>query len=309
LFDLNLFDGIAEKIFDADLNTLTTVKTGGKAKVLLSPQSKEQLIEILKTVKQNNLPFFILGKGSNVLASDKGFNGVVIKPGRFLSQIFFENDLVVAEAGATTAMLANFAMQYGLTGVEFLSTIPASVGGAVAMNAGCFGYTVGEKVEKVVAVDEKGEHVFYANQLMFDYRTSIFQDNGMVITKVYFKLVPSDTKEVEKTMAKLLSLKRSLQPLDFPSFGSVFKRHEGISPAIMIDKLGFKGFAVGGAKVSEKHAGFFVNTGKATTEDFLTLINIVGNKVYEVYGVKLETEVKYLGDTDDLGRLSYSYGI
>jgi UDP-N-acetylmuramate dehydrogenase len=206
-------------------------------------------------------------------------------------------------------MLSHFAMQYGLSGAEFFSTIPATVGGAVAMNAGCFGHCVADRVQKVVAVDEKGEHVFYANQLMFDYRTSIFQNNGMVIIKAYFKLTQSDKKKVEEVMAKLKSLKRNLQPLDLPSFGSVFKRHEGISPAYLIDKLGFKGFSVGGAKVSEKHAGFFVNTGKATTEDFLTLINIVGSKVYEVYGVKLITEVKYLGDADDLGRLSYSYGV
>ncbi len=309
MFYEDLFDDEVEMIFDADLNTLTTVKTGGKAKVVVSPNSSEQLIKIIRIVKQNKIPFFILGNGSNVLASDKGFNGVIIKPGRFLSQIFFEKDLIAAEAGATTAMLANFAMQYGLTGAEFLSTIPATVGGAVAMNAGCFGYTVKDKVQKVIAADENGEHVFYANQLMFGYRTSIFENNGMVIIRAYFKFEQSDKEKVEEVMAKLKSLKRNLQPLDFPSFGSVFKRHEGISPAIMIDKLGFKGLTVGGAKVSEKHAGFFVNTGKATTEDFLTLINIVGSKVYEVYGVKLKTEVKYLGDTDDLGRLSYSYGV
>ena len=285
-----LFDDVK---LDVDLKTLTTVKTGGKADVLVRPKSIEQLIDVLKFCADNDLPYFVLGEGSNLLASDEGYHGVLLSLSPYFCQIGLSDGKVFAGAGAKTSMLCAFCLKYQLSGAEFMASIPASVGGATVMNAGCFGQTFSDVVYKVEAVNKYGTKTFLANELQYDYRHSVFMQNDYVITKVFFDFFT--------------------QPRDYilqkPSFGSVFKRCELGSPAKLIDELGFKGFCYNGAKVSEKHAGFFINHKNATTNDFLTLIDIVGQKVLKEYGIILEPEVKYLGDKDDLGRLSYTHNL
>jgi len=295
--------------FDVDLKTLTTVKTGGKAKVLVRPKNLQQLVNVLKFCVQNNLAYFVLGEGSNTLASDEGYNGVLLSLSPYFCQIGFEDGKVFADAGAKTSMLCAFCLKYQLSGAEFMASIPASVGGATVMNAGCFGQTFSDVVYKVEAVSIEGAKTFFADDLAYGYRHSVFTNNGYIVTKVFFDFKPQPRDYILQKIKNITLAKRTTQPLSKPSFGSVFKHCELGSPAKLIDDLGFKGFCYNGAKVSEKHAGFFINHKNATTNDFLTLIDIVGQKVLDEYGVILEPEVKYLGDKDDLGRLSYTHNL
>ena len=294
-----------------DMKTLTTVKTGGIAEVLFRPQDLSQLQRAITFAVDNSLPYFLLGEGSNCLASDDGYSGVLIKLSPYFCQIAFDGDLVVAGVGAKTAMLSAFCLKYQLSGAEFMSSIPASVGGATAMNAGCYGQCVADCVEMVEAVNHLGIKYFDKKEISFDNRKSIFLTNGYAVTRVFFKFKPKARDAILQKMKSIAVAKKSSQPLTQPSFGSVFKGcpTAQYAPAEMIDALGFKGFCFNGAKVSEKHAGFFINEKHATTNDFLTLIDIVGQKVWEHYGVLLSPEVRYLGDKDDLGRLSYTHNL
>lgn len=303
-----LFDDVK---LDVDLKNLTTVKTGGKADVLVRPKSIEQLIDALKFCTDNKLPYYVLGEGSNTLASDEGYHGVLLSLSPYFCQIGFKDGKVFAEAGAKTAMLCAFCLKYQLSGAEFMASIPASVGGATVMNAGCFGQTFKDVVSEVEAVNANGVKTFFANDLLYDYRYSRFlaKDNDYVITKVFFDFKAQPRDYILQKIKNISLAKKTTQPLSKPSFGSVFKHCELGSPAKLIDDLGFKGFCYNGAKVSEKHAGFFINNKNATTNDFLTLIDIIGQKVLDEYGVMLVPEVKYLGDKDDLGRLSYTHNL
>lgn len=294
-----------------DLKTLTTVKTGGVAEILFRPQDVAQLQRALAFAVESGLSFFVLGEGSNCLASDDGYSGVLLKLSPYFCQISFEDGLVVAGAGAKTAMLAAFCLKYQLSGAEFMASIPASVGGATVMNAGCYGQCVADCVEKVKAVNYQGEKIFDKSEIAFGNRESVFLKNDYVITQVYFKFRPKPREAILQKMKSIALAKKSSQPLTKLSFGSVFKGCPSapFAPAQMIDELGFKGFCFNGAKVSEKHAGFFINEKNATTNDFLMLIDIVGQKVLDSYGVLLVPEVRYLGDKDDLGRLSYTYNL
>ena len=302
----NIFPSCELKV---EMKTLTTVKTGGRAEVLFRPTNDEQIVQAIRFAQQNGLSYFALGEGSNCLASDDGFSGILLKLNPYFCQIGFEGDLVVAYAGAKTAMLSAFCLKYQLSGAEFLASIPASVGGAMVMNAGCFGQCMADFVVAVEAVNQDGKKRFDKKELEFDYRSSVFLKNGFVVTKVYFEFKQKPKEFIAQKMRDIALAKKSTQPLSKPSFGSVFRRCELGSPAKLIDELGFKGFSFNGAKVSEKHAGFFVNDKDATTNDFLMLIDIVGQKVLDCYGVMLSPEVRYIGDNDDLGRLSYTYNL
>ena len=308
-------DADFQSVFDrcqqnVDLKTLTTVKTGGVAKWLFRPQNEEELLKILAFAQKNGKPYFVLGEGSNCLASDDGYSGILIKLSPYFCQISFDGDLVVADAGAKTSMLSAFCLKYQLSGAEFMASIPASIGGATVMNAGCYGQCMADCVEMVQAVNPCGTKYFDKSQLGFGYRESVFLNSDYVVTKVFFKFRQKPRELVLQRMKNIALAKKSSQPLTKPSFGSVFKRNPtGLAPAEMIDALGFKGFAFNGAKVSEKHAGFFVNDNHATTNDFLMLIDIVGQKVKGQYGVLLNAEVRYLGDKDDLGRLPYTHDL
>lgn len=293
---------------DVDFKKLTTVKTGGKARVLLRPTCAEDVVRAIKFTKETNVPIFVIGAGSNCLASDDGYDGVLLKLSPYMCQIDFCGNMVKVGAGARTSMLYSFCLAHRLGGCEFLANIPGTVGGATVMNAGCFGSCAADVVVGADVVDRDGNIVrIDADGLHFSERSSIFSDGESVVTDVYFSFFPSSTEDIIGRYEEIAVRKRLSQPVDKPCFGSVFKRTEKGSAAALIDRLGFKGFAINGAKVSEKHAGFFINENNATTGDFLTLIDIVGQTVRDRYGVVLSPEVVYVGVSDDLGGLPYSH--
>ena len=294
---------------NADFKKLTTVKTGGKAKVLFRPTCENDIAAVIKFSHDNGAPIFVIGGGSNCLAADEGYDGIVLKLSPYFSQIDFCGEVVKAGAGARTAMLYSFCLANELGGCEFLANIPGTVGGATVMNAGCFGSCIADVVTGADAVSEKDGKFTHLerDELKFSERRSVFSDGEYVVTAVYFSFSHSGKKEIIKKYNDIALAKRASQPLDKPSFGSVFKRTETGSAAVLIDALAFKGFSINGAKVSGKHAGFFINEKNATTDDFLTLIDIVGQKVRDRYGIILSPEVVYVGNQDDLGRLPYAH--
>lgn len=305
-FFANEFEKVS---FDVPLKNVTTFRIGGPCSVLVEPLNQEEIKKALAFCKNNGVKYFILGNGSNVLASDSGFDGVIVKLGVRFAQLWEEEGVLFAQSGAFTKSVFDFALKNELGGTEFMAAIPSSVGGAVVMNAGCFGSEISDIVSRVWATDGKDDRVFSHDEIGFSYRDSVFQKNGFVITKVEFDLKPSSRNYILRLADELKTAKRLSQPLEFFSAGSVFKRPECGFAASLIDRCGLKGKKIGDAQISEKHAGFIVNRGKATCGDVLQLVQIAKSKVRADFGVDLQLELKLLGDTDDIRRLSYSYGV
>lgn len=295
--------------FDASLKKLTTFRIGGNCAVLAKPRSVAEIDKTLALCRSYDVQYAIIGNGSNILAADEGFDGAVIKLGGGFAQISAEGNSLFAQSGASLKSVYNFALLQGLSGAEFLSAIPASIGGAAFMNAGCFGSEMKDIVKRVKATDGQTERVFERDELGFDYRYSVFQDNGFVITGVELELHPAPKKYIQKLAAELQTAKRLTQPLEFFSAGSVFKKPQGAFAGQLVDKCGLKGMRVGDAEVSPKHAGFIINRGHATCRDVLKLTEIVKTRVKALYGVDLQLELQLLGSTDDIRRLPYAYDI
>ncbi len=273
----------------------TSFKIGGNPDLFVTPQSIEELAIVLDFLKTENIEYFILGKGSNLLVSDKGIAGAVISTQR-LDKITVEGDTVTAGAGASLAAVCVAAMKNGLTGLEFAYGIPGSVGGAVYMNAGAYGGEMSQVVLSAKGIDLNGKLVDIAlDGMQLGYRTSIFKKNGTVVTEITFKLTYGNSDEIQSKMEDFMGRRRDKQPLQYPSAGSTFKRPEGYFAGALIEKNGLKGARVGGAMVSEKHAGFVINYDNATAKDVLTLMEEVQKKVLEADGVTLEPEIIYVG--------------
>lgn len=270
----------------------TTFKVGGEAEFFIRVKNNSELSVVLDYVKAKGIYHFILGKGSNLLVSDKGIQGAVIALGGEFSEIKLIDEATVwAGAGASLTALCNFALENHLSGLEFAYGIPGSVGGAVFMNAGAYG---GEVKDVIASADciLKGRAVTYGKKSMeLGYRTSVFKTNSAVITGAVFKLNKSSKEEIKERMTDLLNRRKSKQPIEYPSAGSTFKRPEGAFAGTLIESCGLKGTAVGGAQVSEKHAGFVINKGGATAADINELIALIQKKVKEETGYFLETEV------------------
>ena len=279
---------------EIELKDYTTFGVGGKAKNAFFPTNIKQLEKIIFLSKCYGLPYYVLGRGSNTLASDDGYGGVLIALRNNFSQIDFKGETITAQAGALTCQLAKLACEKSLCGAEFLALLPASVGGAVTMNAGCFGYSFSDLIVSVEATNGNGIEIFTANKCGFGYRKSIFQENGYVIGSVKLKLKRADKQNIE-TLTSSLRAKKYSQPLGERTAGSVFLNGE-IPSAKLIDECGLKGFKLGGAEISAKHANFIVNKSNATQKDISTLIDIVKNTVFEKKGIILNTEIKFLGD-------------
>lgn len=307
LSNLEIFSGIealigdgadAEKriMKDVSLSQLTTFKTGGPADIVVRPSCADELASVTAFLRKNEIPFIVLGNGSNVLASDEGFRGVVIVIGNEMAEISVsEAGTVSAEAGAMLGEVARAAARNSLTGLEFASGIPGSIGGGVFMNAGAYGGEMADVVENVTAVMPDGSiKVFEKNELDFAYRHSVFCDNGAIIIRVEMKLAEGNEEEILAQMKELNRKRVEKQPLNYPSAGSTFKRPEGYFAGKLIEDSGCKGLTVGGAMVSPKHAGFVVNKGGASSEDILELIRLVQMRVKDEFGVDLETEVKLI---------------
>ena len=272
----------------------TTFKTGGKADVFIQPSSAEQLSLLLRFCSEQGLSPFILGNGSNLLVSDDGIRVPVIAVGEGLDTLCLLDDTTVfAGAGTPLIRLCKFALEHCLSGLEFAYGIPGSVGGAVFMNAGAYGGEMRDVVVRAEHLTMRGEPgACEGDTLEFGYRSSIYKTTPCVITGAVFKLQKGDPQQISAKMQELLQRRKDKQPLEYPSAGSVFKRPEGYFAGALIEQSGLKGKRVGGAAVSEKHAGFIVNLGGATTGDVLALIEICKTTVKEKFGVSLETEIQ-----------------
>ena len=275
----------------------TTFRIGGPADFYLCPHSAKEIQKTVAICREEELPYFILGNGSNLLVSDQGYRGVVIQLWKNVSDILVEGCRIRAKAGASLAKIAGEALEEGLTGMEFAAGIPGTLGGAVVMNAGAYGGEMKDILQEALVMDEQGEiFTLKKEELHLGYRTSIIKEKGYIVLAAALELKPGDRKEIKEKMDELKQRRVEEQPLDMPSAGSTFKRPEGYFAGKLIMDAGLRGFSVGGAQISEKHCGFVVNTGKATANDVLTLIREVQKRVRDKFGVELETEVKFLGE-------------
>ena len=275
----------------------TTFRIGGPADFYLCPHSTNEVQEIVEICKEEKLPYFVLGNGSNLLVSAKGYRGVVIQLWKNFSDITVKDCCIQAKAGALLSKVAAEALEAGLTGMEFASGIPGTIGGAAFMNAGAYGGEMKDIIKSVKVLDTQGEvRVLPKEELKMGYRTSIVKEKGYTVLSVELELTRGNQEEIRNTMEDLKERRTSKQPLEMPSAGSTFKRPEGYFAGKLIMDSGLRGFSVGGAQVSEKHCGFVVNKGGATAMDVLNLIREVQRRVKEQFGVDLETEVRFLGE-------------
>ena len=273
----------------------TTFRIGGPADCLLQLESEEQLKNVQRYLNIVEVPYFVLGNGSNLLVSDHGYRGIVLQIGQKMSSIQVEGCRITAQAGALLSQVAKAAMESGLTGLEFASGIPGTVGGGVVMNAGAYDGELSQVVTQVNVVSSQGESLEFNNATMeFGYRTSALRKNSFTVTSVIFELKPGDKPRIQAKMEELAAKRRAKQPLEFPSAGSVFKRPEGYFAGKLVMDAGMRGYQTGGARVSDKHCGFIVNVGKATAQDVLDVICEIKERVRERFGVDLETEIIYL---------------
>lgn len=280
-----------------NLSKHTSFKIGGPAEIYAKPSSAEQVSEIINFCKENNIPLLPLGKGSNVLISDDGIDGIVMNFGsEFGKMTLLDEETIYCEAGTGLAALCNFALENSLTGLEFAYGIPGSVGGAVFMNAGAYGGEIKDVIAYADHIDKNGNPGrFTGEELDMSYRHSAYSAKEYFITGAAFKLIKGDKTEIKAKMDDLLGRRFDKQPMDKPSAGSTFKRPEGAFASALIDQCGLKGYRVGGAEVSTKHAGFVVNIGEATCADVLRLIKDIQEKVKNDTGFFIEPEVEILG--------------
>ncbi|MCI7627028.1 MAG: UDP-N-acetylmuramate dehydrogenase [Blautia glucerasea] len=275
----------------------TTFRIGGPADLFLLPNTVEEIKKIREICIQEQESYFILGNGSNLLVSDSGFRGVIIQTYRNLAQIQVEEDCIRAQAGALLSGIAQAAKAASLTGFEFAAGIPGTLGGAVVMNAGAYGGEMKDVLKEATVLDSEGQiRRISAGKLAMGYRTSVIKEAGYMVLEAVISLKKGDPDQIRETMKDLTQRRISKQPLEYPSAGSTFKRPEGYFAGKLIMDSGLRGYTHGGAQVSEKHCGFVINTGGATARDVCELMEHVQKTVYEKYNVKLEPEVKFLGD-------------
>ena len=279
------------------MNRHTTFRIGGPADYFLLPSTAEEVKKILEICKKKELPYFILGNGSNLLVSDEGYRGVIIQLYRNYGGITVEGTNIRAGAGALLSQIASAAKNASLTGFEFAGGIPGTLGGAVVMNAGAYGGEMKDVLKEVTVMTEQGEIMTIpAEKLEMGYRTSLVKKAGYLVLEAVISLKAGDVEEIKAIMKDLTEKRVSKQPLEYPSAGSTFKRPEGYFAGKLIMDAGLRGYQVGGAQVSEKHCGFVINKGNATAADVCGLMKDVQEKVQEQFGVTLEPEVKFLGE-------------
>lgn len=275
----------------------TTFRVGGPADCLVEIENTEQLKRVRHYLHLIEMPYFVLGKGSNVVVSDEGYHGVVLQIGSHMSRIEVQGNCITAQAGALLSQVAHTAMEHGLAGMEFASGIPGTVGGGVVMNAGAYGGEMSQIVKTVTVVNSEGEIMELENESMeFGYRYSTIRNQPFVVTEVVFELTPGDSESIKMKMEELSARRREKQPLEYPSAGSTFKRPEGHYAGQLIMDAGLRGFQIGGARVSDKHCGFIVNAANATAADVMDVVCEVQARVKERFRVDLEPEVVFLGE-------------
>lgn len=280
---------------DESLSKYTTFKIGGPARVLIEAKSDEEVLKLVRLFDEIKEDYLIIGNGSNLLITDAGIERPVIVLDKNFSNITMIDEVTLyAEAGASLKSLANKALDLGLGGLEAISGIPGTVGGAVYMNAGAYGSEIKDVVTKIRYIKDDSIAELDASEANFAHRISIFQDKGYIILGAYFKLVKKDKKDIEEEQRDYTQRRKDKQPLEYPSAGSVFKRPEGYYASKLIEDAGLKGIAVGGAMVSKKHSGFIINTGSASFDDVVKLIEKVKAIVLEKFAVSLEEEIRII---------------
>ena len=288
---------LGEVLTRVELKEYTSFKIGGVADLYVCPNNLMELLNVLTILKENNVPYFLLGAGSNLLISDKGIRGAVIKLGDGFDYAHAKGDYILAGAGVSLQALSAVAKNAELTGVEFASGIPGSLGGAIFMNAGAYGGEMKDIISEVSFVDSDGVvKTISGAECDFGYRKSIFSKGDKIIISAKLVLKKGNAQEIIATMRDLNGRRKEKQPLEFPSAGSTFKRPEGHFAGTLIEQAGLKGVRVGDAQVSEKHAGFIINVGNATAKDVCNLISHVQDVVFEKFGVKLEPEIRVTGE-------------
>lgn len=284
-------------LIDEPMSRHTTFRVGGPADFFVTPKAKEEVRDVVRICKEAGMPYYIIGNGSNLLVSDAGYRGVIVQIYKEMNEVKVEGDLVKAQAGALLSGIAAKALGAELSGFEFASGIPGTIGGACVMNAGAYGGEMKDVLESVTVLTGEGKIIELGrNELELGYRTSVIAKKGYIVLGAVLKLERGDGEKIKTYMDELKEKRVTKQPLKYPSAGSTFKRPEGYFAGKLIEDAGLRGFQVGGAQVSEKHCGFVINRDHATAADIMELMRQVQIRVKENSGVDLEPEVKRLGD-------------
>lgn len=299
------FIEIFTNTFDKDLILLdepmkkhTTFKIGGNARIYLAPKTNDHIVHAIRLCKEHNIKYYVMGNGSNILFSDKGYEGVIINIGESFEEVkLLDTHMIYAKAGTLLSKISNFAMNNSLAGMEFASGIPGSLGGGIFMNAGAYGGEMRQIVHSVEVIDKDLNIKSLSNEDMkFDYRHSICQEEEIIVLSAVIKLSQGNKEEINQKMKDYNAQRRDKQPLELPSAGSTFKRPVGHFAGKLIMDSGLRGYTIGGASISQKHCGFVVNTDNATSQDVINLAEHVKNTVKEKFGVDIEPEIRFVGE-------------
>lgn len=297
LYDTLLAVSESEQLlWNEPMSRHTTFRVGGPADLMYFPASAEQLAAALKAAKERNISVLVMGNGSNMIVRDGGIRGLVIVLGERFAKISVDGDILAAQAGVSMAKVAATAQAASLAGLEFVSGIPGTLGGGCAMNAGAYGGQLSDALVDAQVYLDGEVRTLTLEEMQMGYRTTLPLREGGIVLSARFKLTPDDGEAIMARMKDLNARRRDKQPLNFPSAGSTFKRPEGYFAGRLIEQSGLKGRTVGGAQVSEKHAGFIINIGGATAKDITDLIQVVQDEVLRRFGVRLETEVRIIGE-------------
>lgn len=303
LKELDIYNQLIKKIDenrvfqDEPMKKHTTFRVGGNADYFVVPRTWKELKQVIALCKQMQVPYYVLGNGSNLLVSDDGYRGVILQIYKEMSAIQVIDNMIKVEAGALLSKVGNAALEAGLSGFEFAAGIPGTVGGAIVMNAGAYGGEMKDIVLNVTILTPEGEILkLQKDELELGYRTSIIQKKDYIVLEAEFGLKVGEKEAIRSRMDELKAQRIAKQPLEYPSAGSTFKRPEGYFAGKLIQDAGLRGFQVGGAQVSEKHCGFVINKEQATAADIAELMRQVSDKVWKQFGVRLEPEVKRLGE-------------
>ena len=292
----NEFYDINDIKIDEKLSEYVNFKVGGPADILLIPNSKEQVIKSIKICKENNIPFYLIGNGSNILVRDGGFRGVVLSL-KNVKNIYVDGEKIEAECGVMLKEVSDKAIENSLTGFEFACGIPGTIGGAVFMNAGAYDGEISKVIESAEVIDENCNIIRLSREeLDFGYRSSLVMKKGYTVLSAVFKLEKGQVKTIKELIEDLTNKRESKQPLEYPSAGSTFKRPTGYFAGKLIQDAGLKGYSIGGAAVSEKHSGFVINKGNATAKDITDLIKHIQDEVKKQFGVDLHPEDRIIGE-------------
>lgn len=284
-------------LINESMKNHTSMRVGGPADIMVLPNNIEEIKNTILLCNNDKIPFYVLGNGTNIIVRDKGIRGVVIKLAQNFNKIDINENLMKCQSGALLSTVAKVALEKGLSGMEFAGGIPGTIGGAAVMNAGAYDGEMSKIVEKVVLIDMKGNiSEMSKEQLQYSYRYCVLQQEEKILLEVYLRLTPDNPEDIKSKMNKYATLRKQKQPLNLPSAGSTFKRPPGNYAGYLIEQAGLKGYRVGGAMVSDLHAGFIVNVNNATCEDIINLIQYIKQEVKRKFNVELEPEVKIEGE-------------